>query len=34
MFSQAYMADVSSQLDETFKMIEKGRYFINNRPRQ
>ncbi len=29
-----YMADVSKQLDETFSMIEKGKYFIINRPRQ
>jgi hypothetical protein len=29
-----YMADVSKQLDDTFGMIEKGRYFTINRPRQ
>jgi hypothetical protein len=29
-----YMADVSGQLSETFDLIEKGKYFIINRPRQ
>lgn len=29
-----YMADVSPQLEATFAMIEKGEYFIINRPRQ
>ena len=29
-----YMADVSSQLEDTYAMIEKGKYFIINRPRQ
>ncbi len=29
-----YMADVSKQLEQTFEMIEKGKYFIINRPRQ
>ena len=29
-----YMADVSSQLEDTYEMIEKGKYFIINRPRQ
>ena len=31
---QHYMADVSKQLEQTLKMIEKGLYFIINRPRQ
>ena len=31
---QHYMADVSKQLDDTYGMIEKGKYFIINRPRQ
>ncbi len=29
-----YMADVSEQLDATYKMIEEGEYFTINRPRQ
>jgi AAA-like domain len=29
-----YMADVSKKLEQTLNMIEKGRYFIINRPRQ
>jgi AAA-like domain len=29
-----YMADVSKQLAETYELIEKGKYFIINRPRQ
>lgn len=29
-----YMADVSDKLAIAFKMIEKGDYFIINRPRQ
>jgi AAA-like domain len=29
-----YMADVSSQMLFTYEMIEKGKYFIINRPRQ
>ncbi len=29
-----YMADVSSQLEDTYDMIERGKYFIINRPRQ
>jgi predicted AAA+ superfamily ATPase len=29
-----YMADVSKQLDATYKMIEQGEYFTINRPRQ
>ena len=29
-----YMADVSKQLTQTFDMIERGKYFIINRPRQ
>jgi energy-coupling factor transporter ATP-binding protein EcfA2 len=29
-----YMADVSCKMKETISMIEKGRYFIINRPRQ
>jgi hypothetical protein len=29
-----YMADVSKQLAETYDLIEKGKYFIINRPRQ
>jgi hypothetical protein len=28
-----YMADVSAKMKETLSMIEKGRYFIINRPR-
>jgi hypothetical protein len=33
-FEDHYMADVSKQLAQTFDMIEKGKYFIINRPRQ
>ena len=29
-----YMADVSKKLAETMEMMEKGKYFIINRPRQ
>jgi hypothetical protein len=29
-----YMADVSKQMEQTYEMIEKGKYFIINRPRQ
>ncbi len=29
-----YMADVSEKVNATYKMIEKGNYFIINRPRQ
>lgn len=29
-----YMADVSKKLAQTFKLVEKGAYFIINRPRQ
>ncbi len=29
-----YMADISKKVDATYKMIEKGDYFIINRPRQ
>ena len=29
-----YMADVSKKLDTTFHMVERGSYFIINRPRQ
>ena len=29
-----YMADVSKKFAETFKMVERGKYFIINRPRQ
>jgi hypothetical protein len=29
-----YMADVSEKVDATYKMIETGKYFIINRPRQ
>jgi hypothetical protein len=29
-----YMADVSTKLNTTYQMIEKGKYFIINRPRQ
>ena len=29
-----YMADVSAQLEDTYEMIQKGKYFIINRPRQ
>jgi hypothetical protein len=29
-----YMADVSKQMAETYDLIEKGKYFIINRPRQ
>ena len=29
-----YMADVSTKLEQTFKMVEHGDYFIINRPRQ
>ena len=29
-----YMADVSKKLAQTFKMVERGDYFIINRPRQ
>ena len=29
-----YMADVSNKLAQTFSMVEKGKYFIINRPRQ
>ncbi len=29
-----YMADVSEKVAQTYKMIEKGNYFIINRPRQ
>jgi hypothetical protein len=29
-----YMADVSGKLEQVLKMIERGRYFIINRPRQ
>ena len=32
--SQHYMADVSHKLKATLKMIERGKYFIINRPRQ
>ena len=28
------MADISKQLAQTYEMIEKGKYFIINRPRQ
>lgn len=28
------MVDVSNKLKETIKLIDKGRYFIINRPRQ
>ena len=31
---QHYMADVSKKLEQTYKMIEEGDYFIINRPRQ
>jgi hypothetical protein len=29
-----YMADVSQKMVETLKLVEKGLYFIINRPRQ
>jgi hypothetical protein len=29
-----YMADVSKKLKQTFSLVEKGKYFIINRPRQ
>ena len=29
-----YMADVSKKLEDVYKMVEKGTYFIINRPRQ
>ena len=29
-----YMADVSKKLEQTLKMVERGDYFIINRPRQ
>ena len=29
-----YMADVSKKMEQTYKMIEEGDYFIINRPRQ
>jgi hypothetical protein len=29
-----YMADVSEKVEQTYKMVEKGNYFIINRPRQ
>ncbi|MDZ7878435.1 MAG: AAA family ATPase [Saprospiraceae bacterium] len=32
--SRHYMADVSKKLVQTVKMVEKGKYFIINRPRQ
>jgi Predicted AAA-ATPase len=32
--NEHYMADVSSKLKQAIDMIEKGRYFIINRPRQ
>jgi len=31
---QHYMADISQKLAQTVAMIERGRYFIINRPRQ
>ena len=32
--AQHYMADVSKKLEQSFKMVEKGLYFIINKPRQ
>jgi AAA-like domain/PD-(D/E)XK nuclease superfamily len=32
--SQHYMADVSAKMTEILKLVEKGHYFIINRPRQ
>lgn len=32
--SRHYMADVSNKLEQTFRMVEDGDYFIINRPRQ
>ncbi len=32
--AQHYMADVSKKLAITFNMVECGKYFIINRPRQ
>ena len=32
--SEHYMADVSKKLAQTLKLVEKGKYFIINRPRQ
>jgi hypothetical protein len=32
--SRHYMADVSKKLEQTFRMVEEGDYFIINRPRQ
>ena len=32
--SQHYMADVSAKMKETFRLVEKGQYFVINRPRQ
>ncbi len=32
--AQHYMADVSKKLTQTFNMVERGKYFIINRPRQ
>jgi hypothetical protein len=32
--SDHYMADVSKKIEQTLRMVEKGRYFIINRPRQ
>lgn len=32
--SEHYMADVSKKADHIYKMVEKGQYFIINRPRQ
>lgn len=29
-----YMADISKKLEQTFKMVEAGEYFVINRPRQ
>ncbi len=29
-----YMADVSKKLEQSFKLVEQGKYFIINRPRQ
>ncbi|ADK14063.1 AAA family ATPase [Clostridium ljungdahlii] len=29
-----YMVDISNKLDKVFKLIEKGKYFVINRPRQ
>ncbi|OAA83189.1 AAA-like domain-containing protein [Clostridium ljungdahlii] len=29
-----YMVDISNKLDKVFKLVEKGKYFVINRPRQ